>query len=115
MRVYGSVINIIYKIPDIIQLIIIIATKYHYKARILTQMNLSKIKFGFVIPQGWRNDLPRNSSVAQFKYSQEMAIMAEKMALIQLMHTIILFHTTDILKPETFLSALPCYPLYLQI
>lgn len=39
---------------------------------------MSKIKFGIVIPQGWRNDLPRNSSVAQFKYSRDIAIEAEK-------------------------------------
>jgi alkanesulfonate monooxygenase SsuD/methylene tetrahydromethanopterin reductase-like flavin-dependent oxidoreductase (luciferase family) len=39
---------------------------------------MSKIKFGIVIPQGWRNDLLGNSSVAQFKYSQDIAINAEK-------------------------------------
>jgi alkanesulfonate monooxygenase SsuD/methylene tetrahydromethanopterin reductase-like flavin-dependent oxidoreductase (luciferase family) len=39
---------------------------------------LSKIKFGIVIPQGWRNDLSGNSSVAQFKYSRDIAIGAEK-------------------------------------
>lgn len=63
---------------NIIQLINILATKYYYTLRILIQLNLSKIKFGLVIPQGWRNDLPRNSSVTQFKYSQEMASGAEK-------------------------------------
>lgn len=39
---------------------------------------MSKIKFGIVIPQGWRNDLSGNSSVAQFKYSRDIAIGAEK-------------------------------------
>ena len=39
---------------------------------------MSKIKFGIVIPQGWRNDLPRKSPVAQFKYSRDFAIEAEK-------------------------------------
>jgi alkanesulfonate monooxygenase SsuD/methylene tetrahydromethanopterin reductase-like flavin-dependent oxidoreductase (luciferase family) len=39
---------------------------------------LSKIKFGIVIPQGWRNDLPGNSSVIQFRYSRDIAIEAEK-------------------------------------
>lgn len=39
---------------------------------------MSKTKFGIVIPQGWRNDLLGNSSVAQFKYSKEIAIAAEK-------------------------------------
>lgn len=39
---------------------------------------MSKIKFGIVIPQGWRNDLPGNSSVTQFKYSRDIAIGAEK-------------------------------------
>jgi alkanesulfonate monooxygenase SsuD/methylene tetrahydromethanopterin reductase-like flavin-dependent oxidoreductase (luciferase family) len=39
---------------------------------------LSKIKFGIVIPQGWRNDLPENSSFEQFKYARDVAIGAEK-------------------------------------
>ena len=39
---------------------------------------MSKIKFGIVIPQGWRNDLPENSSFAQFKYARDIAIGAEK-------------------------------------
>jgi alkanesulfonate monooxygenase SsuD/methylene tetrahydromethanopterin reductase-like flavin-dependent oxidoreductase (luciferase family) len=39
---------------------------------------LSKIKFGIVIPQGWRNDLVGNSSFAQFKYARDIAIEAEK-------------------------------------
>ena len=39
---------------------------------------MSKIKFGIVIPQGWRNDLSGNSSVAQFKYSRDIAIGAEQ-------------------------------------
>ena len=39
---------------------------------------MSKIKFGIVIPQGWRNDLPGNSSITQFKYSRDIAIGAEK-------------------------------------
>lgn len=39
---------------------------------------MSKIKFGIVIPQGWRNDLPENSSFAQFKYARDVAIEAEK-------------------------------------
>lgn len=37
-----------------------------------------KISFGIVIPQGWRNDLPGNSSVTQFKYSRDITIEAEK-------------------------------------
>jgi len=39
---------------------------------------LSKIKFGLVIPQGWRNDLPHVSSAEQFNYSRDIAIAAEK-------------------------------------
>lgn len=39
---------------------------------------MSKIKFGIVIPQGWRNDLIGTSSVTQFKYSRNIAIEAEK-------------------------------------
>ena len=39
---------------------------------------MSKIKFGLVIPQGWRNDLPHVSSAEQFNYSRDIAIAAEK-------------------------------------
>lgn len=39
---------------------------------------MSQIRFGFVIPQGWRNDLPQMSSVDQFKYSKDIVIGAEK-------------------------------------
>ena len=39
---------------------------------------MSKIKFGIVIPQGWRNDLIGTSSVTQFRYSRNIAIEAEK-------------------------------------
>jgi len=39
---------------------------------------LSKIKFGIVIPQGWRNDLPPKSVTEQFKYSRDIVIAAEK-------------------------------------
>ena len=39
---------------------------------------MSKIKFGIVIPQGWRNDLPRKSVAEQFKYSRDIIIAAEK-------------------------------------
>jgi alkanesulfonate monooxygenase SsuD/methylene tetrahydromethanopterin reductase-like flavin-dependent oxidoreductase (luciferase family) len=38
---------------------------------------LSKIKFGIVIPQGWRNDLPLISASEQFKYSRDIVIAAE--------------------------------------
>jgi alkanesulfonate monooxygenase SsuD/methylene tetrahydromethanopterin reductase-like flavin-dependent oxidoreductase (luciferase family) len=39
---------------------------------------LSKITFGIVIPQGWRNDLPLLSAVEQFKYSRDIVIAAER-------------------------------------
>ncbi|MGB8026470.1 MAG: LLM class flavin-dependent oxidoreductase [Nitrososphaeraceae archaeon] len=39
---------------------------------------MSKIKFGIVIPQGWRNDLPAKSVTEQFKYSRDIVIAAEK-------------------------------------
>ena len=39
---------------------------------------MTKIKFGIVIPQGWRNDLPRISVIEQFKYSRDILIAAEK-------------------------------------
>ncbi len=39
---------------------------------------MSKIKFGIVIPQGWRNDLPPKSVTEQFKYSRDIVIAAEK-------------------------------------
>jgi alkanesulfonate monooxygenase SsuD/methylene tetrahydromethanopterin reductase-like flavin-dependent oxidoreductase (luciferase family) len=39
---------------------------------------LSQIRFGIVIPQGWRNDLPQVSSTQQFKYSKGIVIEAER-------------------------------------
>jgi len=39
---------------------------------------LSKIAFGIVIPQGWRNDLPLLSAAEQFKYSRDIVIAAER-------------------------------------
>jgi alkanesulfonate monooxygenase SsuD/methylene tetrahydromethanopterin reductase-like flavin-dependent oxidoreductase (luciferase family) len=39
---------------------------------------LSQIKFGMVIPQGWRNDLPQISPADQFKYSKDTIITAER-------------------------------------
>jgi len=39
---------------------------------------LSKIKFGIVIPQGWRNDLPLLSAEEQFKYSKDIVTAAER-------------------------------------
>ena len=39
---------------------------------------MSQIRFGFVIPQGWRNELPQMSSADQFKYSKDIVIGAEK-------------------------------------
>jgi alkanesulfonate monooxygenase SsuD/methylene tetrahydromethanopterin reductase-like flavin-dependent oxidoreductase (luciferase family) len=39
---------------------------------------LSKISFGIVIPQGWRNDLPLLSAAEQFKYSRDIVIAAER-------------------------------------
>jgi alkanesulfonate monooxygenase SsuD/methylene tetrahydromethanopterin reductase-like flavin-dependent oxidoreductase (luciferase family) len=39
---------------------------------------LSKITFGIVIPQGWRNDLPRVSAAEQFKYSRDIVIASER-------------------------------------
>lgn len=39
---------------------------------------MSQIRFGFVIPQGWRNELPQMSSVDRFKYSKDIVIVAEK-------------------------------------
>lgn len=39
---------------------------------------MSKISFGIVIPQGWRNDLPVLSAAAQFKYSRDIVIAAER-------------------------------------
>jgi alkanesulfonate monooxygenase SsuD/methylene tetrahydromethanopterin reductase-like flavin-dependent oxidoreductase (luciferase family) len=38
---------------------------------------LSKITFGIVIPQGWRNDLPLLSAAEQFKYSRDIVMAAE--------------------------------------
>ena len=39
---------------------------------------MSKISFGIVIPQGWKNDLPLLSASAQFKYSRDIVIAAER-------------------------------------
>ena len=39
---------------------------------------MSKIAFGIVIPQGWRNDLPLLSAAEQFKYSRDIVIAAER-------------------------------------
>jgi alkanesulfonate monooxygenase SsuD/methylene tetrahydromethanopterin reductase-like flavin-dependent oxidoreductase (luciferase family) len=39
---------------------------------------LSQIRFGIVIPQGWRNDLPQVSSTRQFEYSKGVVIGAER-------------------------------------
>jgi len=39
---------------------------------------LSKIAFGVVIPQGWRNDLPLLPAEEQFKYSRDIVIAAER-------------------------------------
>ncbi len=39
---------------------------------------MSKITFGLVIPQGWRNDLPLLSAAEQFKYSRDIVIAAER-------------------------------------
>lgn len=39
---------------------------------------MSKIKFGLVIPQGWRNDLPLLSAAEQFNYSRDIVIAAER-------------------------------------
>ena len=39
---------------------------------------MSKIKFGIVIPQGWRNDLPLLSAEEQFKYSKDIVTAAER-------------------------------------
>lgn len=38
---------------------------------------MSKITFGIVIPQGWRNDLPLLSAAEQFKYSRDIVMAAE--------------------------------------
>jgi alkanesulfonate monooxygenase SsuD/methylene tetrahydromethanopterin reductase-like flavin-dependent oxidoreductase (luciferase family) len=39
---------------------------------------LSQIRFGIVIPQGWRNDLPQTSARYQFKYSKDIIVAAER-------------------------------------
>lgn len=39
---------------------------------------MSDIRFGIVIPQGWRNDLPQTSSADQFQYSKDIVIAAER-------------------------------------
>ena len=39
---------------------------------------MSKIRFGIVIPQGWRNDLPQTSAREQFKYSKDIVVAAER-------------------------------------
>jgi hypothetical protein len=76
---------------------------------------LSQIRFGIVIPQGWRNDLPQISSADQYQYSKDIVITAKEMVLIQFMLMTILFHTIDILVRETFLNASLCYLLFLHI
>ena len=38
---------------------------------------MSQNRFGIVIPQGWRNDLPQTSSTNQFQYSKDIVIAAE--------------------------------------
>ena len=39
---------------------------------------MSQIRFGIVIPQGWRNDLPQTSASYQFKYSKDIVVAAER-------------------------------------
>lgn len=39
---------------------------------------MSQIRFGIVIPQGWRNDLPQISSADQYQYSKDIVITAER-------------------------------------
>ena len=39
---------------------------------------MSEIRFGIIVPQGWRNDLPEISSVDQFKYSKHVVVAAER-------------------------------------